>query len=384
MLKRILGALRRPDAAVPPSPGLSPGARAEEALRAGRPDEAVEVVHAAVMHGAMPSEDCIALAQALLAMRMFDAALRAATPEPDWTLTPATALKFAAHAAVARARRDAHDGRQPTVRRLPAGAPPKVSVVICSIDPPSYERATASYRRLLAGVPHEIIGVHDARSLCEGNNRGAQRATGEILLFSHDDVEIAGEDFAARLLETLAQADLVGIAGTSRLSRARWISHGHPFIHGQHGIPAEGRIDVQVYSAGPALVHGIEALDGVLLAARRELWEAHPFDEDTFRDWHLYDIDFSHTAHRAGYRVAVRCDIPLIHYRRPGTASADYLNRWEAESARFLAKHPALAGLPVDMTPDQLCAVAIHDDREWRLLLDNLYPAPADPAAPPT
>jgi hypothetical protein len=385
MLKRILGALRRSDRHDASPVESAPTVRAEQALRAGRVDEAVGVVRTAVMHGALQPEDCIALSQALLAMGSFDAALRAATAEPDWLLSPATHLKFTAVSAVARARRDARAGRRPTTWRLRPGNQPRVSVVICSIDPPSFERAAGCYRRLLADVPHEIIGVHDARSLCEGNNKGARRATGDILLFSHDDVEILGDDFAARLLATMDVADLVGIAGTSRLSRARWISHGHPYIHGQHGIPAEGRIDVQVYSAGPALVGGIEALDGVLLCARRELWERHPFDEDTFRDWHLYDIDFSHTAQRSGYRVAVRCDLPLIHYRRPGTASDDYLGRWEAESVKFLAKHPELSHLPVDMTPDQLCAVAIHHETEWRLLLDELYAPAGHPAdATPT
>jgi hypothetical protein len=376
MLSRLLGALRGPPS-TPAGAGAAeaPTARAEAALRAGRTGAAVEVVHAAVAHGAMGPEDCIALAQALLSMRAFDDALRAATARDDWVMSPATRLKFTSHAAAARARRDARDGRRPSIHPMAAGARPRVSVIICSIDPPSFERAAASYRRLLAAVPHEIVGVHDAASLCEGYNKGARRARGDILLFSHDDVEILGDDFAARLLDTLGAADLVGIAGTSHLSRARWITRGHPHIHGQHGIPAAQRIDVQVYSAGAAVVHGIEALDGVILAARRALWEAHPFDEATFRDWHLYDIDFSATAHAHGFRVAVRCDLPLIHYRRPGTASADYQARWTAEARKFLAKHPRFADRPEGMTPDQLCAVAIHDAIEWRLLLDELYAA---------
>lgn len=371
MLKHIMRALKP---ATAPGPRAAPAtARAEAALRAGRPGEAVDIVVAAVDQGELMPEDCIALAQYLLAAQAFEEALRAATPPTRWSYSASTRLKFESHAAVARARRDARAGRRPVTLPMPSGPAPQVSVVICSIDPPSFERASRSYRRLLAGIPHEIVGVHDAKSLCEGNNRGARRARGDLLLFSHDDVEIMGEDFAARLLATFGSADLIGIAGTSRLSRARWITHGHPYIHGQHGIPRDDRVDVQVYSSGAPVAHGIEALDGVLLATRRELWEAHPFDEETFRDWHLYDIDFSYTAHHAGHRVAVRCDLPLIHYRRPQSVSAEYLARWDAEARRFLAKHPALGDRPESLMPDELCAVAIHDATEWLLLLEELY-----------
>ena len=54
---------------------------------------------------------------------------------------------------------------------------PRISVVICSIDPRKFERVTASYRQRFAGHALEIIGVHDARSLAEGYNRAATRAT---------------------------------------------------------------------------------------------------------------------------------------------------------------------------------------------------------------
>jgi hypothetical protein len=67
---------------------------------------------------------------------------------------------------------------------------PTISVLICSVDPSKYERVTANYSRVLADHPHEIVDIHDARSLAEGYNRAVRKSRGDFLLFSHDDVEI--------------------------------------------------------------------------------------------------------------------------------------------------------------------------------------------------
>ncbi|HYQ99239.1 MAG TPA: tetratricopeptide repeat protein, partial [Casimicrobiaceae bacterium] len=70
----------------------------------------------------------------------------------------------------------------------PASGRPRVSVVVCSIDPRKFDAVAASYRQRFAGHALEIIGVHDARSLAEGYNRGASKANGDVLVFSHDDI----------------------------------------------------------------------------------------------------------------------------------------------------------------------------------------------------
>ncbi len=41
--------------------------------------------------------------------------------------------------------------------------------------------------------------------------------------------------------------------------------------------------------------------------------ESVRFDAATFDGFHCYDVDFTFRAYLAGHRVAVACDIPLIH-----------------------------------------------------------------------
>ena len=64
---------------------------------------------------------------------------------------------------------------------------------------------------------------------------------------------------------------------------------------------------------GPLVVPGIQALDGVFMAMRREVATAIPFDAEAFDGFHLYDLDFSFRAHRGGFRLAVCRDVVLIH-----------------------------------------------------------------------
>ena len=87
---------------------------------------------------------------------------------PSGTRSPLWAPVSAGHTA----RHPGRAGRRQAVReilgaqgRTRAPASQMISVVICSVTPEKYKAVCASYARCLAGTPHEIVGVHDARSL---------------------------------------------------------------------------------------------------------------------------------------------------------------------------------------------------------------------------
>jgi hypothetical protein len=69
-----------------------------------------------------------------------------------------------------------------------------VTVVICSIDAAKFARVTENYRALFGARELEIIGIHDARSLADGYNRGIAQSRGENIILSHDDIEILTPD----------------------------------------------------------------------------------------------------------------------------------------------------------------------------------------------
>lgn len=215
-------------------------------------------------------------------------------------------------------------------------AKPDVSIVVCSIDAGKFERVSANYRSLFAGRAIEIVGIHDARSLAEGYNRGIAQSRGATVILSHDDIEILSPDFATRLEGHLRSFDLVGIAGTTRLVEGKWAAAGDPYVFTliTSPDPESGGFATMMLGGGPLVASGIHAIDGVFMAMRREVAAATPFDAATFDGFHLYDLDFSFRAHRAGFRLAVCRDIVLIH-----ASTGSYDAAWEQHKLRFEAKH---------------------------------------------
>ena len=205
-----------------------------------------------------------------------------------------------------------------------------LSVIVCSIDPRKQQAIRGEYQRAI-GEPHEFILIDDARSLCEGYNRGFAQSCGEIVVFSHDDIEIHSRQLGALLGEALKKLDLLGVAGTSRLAGAWWHAAGRPYLHGRiiHNVKGRRQLD---YFGPPS--DRLVALDGVFFAARRAVCAALPFDEVTFDGFHLYDLDFSHRAFLSGFKVGI-LDIDVTHYSEGSFDSQE----WRRYAQRFLAKH---------------------------------------------
>ena len=85
------------------------------------------------------------------------------------------------------------------------------SVIVCSIDQRKFTAVNESYRRALRAASWEMIAIHDAKSLAEAYNRGVAQARGRYLVFSHDDIEIVNDDFAALLRAHLSTFDLMAL-----------------------------------------------------------------------------------------------------------------------------------------------------------------------------
>jgi hypothetical protein len=241
------------------------------------------------------------------------------------------------------------------------GTAPRVSVIICSIVPAKFERISANYVDLLAGVPHEIIGIHDARSLAEGYNRGIGKARGEILVFSHDDIEIVTPDFAAKLANRLAESDLIGIAGTDRVCGGSWIDAGWPHVFGQVGLPVPNGVIASTYILRGASAAPMQALDGVFFACRRAVVDKIVFDERTFDGWHLYDLDFTYSAALAGFRISIGSDLLVMHQ-----SGGNFGEAWRGYARKFMAKHLMEAPQDYAFKKLEFAAVLMSSVQEWR------------------
>jgi hypothetical protein len=245
---------------------------------------------------------------------------------------------------------------------VPPITPRLVSVIICSIDDKKFTAANEMYRRLLAAVPHEIIRINDARSMTEGYNRGIDRSSGDVLLFSHDDIEFLSADFTQRLMQHLASFDLVGLAGTNLVCGPAWVSAGPPYLFGQVTHPDPRGFTVTFFGAPKRVITDIQALDGLFIATHRRVVENVRFDE-SLPGFHYYDIDFTYSAFLAGFKLAVVNDIHAIHH-----STGDFNEKWAQQMGKFNEKWSTRL-LPRPNRPLSLNGVTVKTREEiWEVV----------------
>lgn len=346
--------------------------RAAAAFGAERWDEAAALAQQALaLDATLPALHYL-LGCCRLALEQHAAALQSFAACMDLRPKYPLSAETQARQGLCRARIDAAKGGTAAIEPLAPEHAKSISVLMCSANPERAARAEAMYRRLLARVPHEIVVIGDARSLASGYTRALAQAQHEFVVFAHDDVEILSPDFAARLLRALSRHDLVGVAGTRRLVGGAWHFAGHPHLAGQVGMPAaDGGYVVTLYEVRQAETGGLQALDGLLLATRRETALRLGFDEVSFDGWHLYDLDFSLRAAQDGLDCASCNDILVVH-----GSQGSYDEHWVEYAQRFLAKHQALLGPQQGVFyKPELVALPLRSAEEWRLLTQHLIAA---------
>lgn len=161
-----------------------------------------------------------------------------------------------------------------------------------------------------------------------------------VLVFIHDDVWLDDHFFPEHVASAVQAADIVGVAGNRRRQpdqpswafaspRLDWDLPEHLSGAVAHGPQPFGR--VTRYGTVPARC---ELLDGVLLAARRDVLRQRRIRFDERFHFHFYDLDFCRSAVQAGATLAT-WPIAITHQSagRLGSEAwqagfADYLEKW--------------------------------------------------------
>lgn len=242
------------------------------------------------------------------------------------------------------------------------------SAIICSIDDQKFAQVTDSLGKAFGGDSLEIIRVQDAKGLAEGYNRALPHATGEMIIFCHDDIEILSADFKEKLLGHMEKADMVGVAGARRVVSGKWANACPPYIFGQVASfdPQTNLFGVWLWGIPARHISNIKIVDGLFMCVRREVAQAIPFDAETFDGFHGYDVDFSFRAYEAGYRLAVGCDLLLLHW-----STGNWDAGWKRYEEAFSRKH----GGKFDVLPERGMRTGIISCRTRDQLVELMTPA---------
>ncbi len=190
--------------------------------------------------------------------------------------------------------------------------------IICVDNVPSSELVWKQWLRQNAD---KVVDIPDAFNWSVFNNRAADAAEGEFLLFLNDDMEIMQDDWLDAMMEH-AQRPEVGITGAQLLYPDGKVQHAGMFLG--HGI---GRHAFRFAAGKEPCYFGLAltqrnviAVTGACLLVRRETFErVGRFDEA--HQIINNDLDFCLRVHRAGLLTVFTPYASLIHYELASRAT---------------------------------------------------------------
>ena len=168
----------------------------------------------------------------------------------------------------------------------------------------------------------KVVEIPEAFNWSIFNNRAAEVADGEFLLFLNDDTEIVQDDWLDAMMEHVGRPE-VGVTGPQLLYPDGKVQHAGMFLAsngiGRHAFRFAAKDDPCYF--GLALTQrNVMAVTGACMLVRRDIFarlggfdEAHEIVNN--------DLDFCLRAHRAGLLTVYTPYATLVHYELASRAS---------------------------------------------------------------
>lgn len=244
--------------------------------------------------------------------------------------------------------------------KFPVSNVPEFSVVIATQATPEKMAQTQQCASLwvqgLSDLPLApfIIPCVGKVSIANAYNEAVANCSTPYIILSHNDAfppAALGRRVGQRLLSHMEthDLDLAGFCGSSRFTGPRWQDCNTDLYGAVLNIPPVPKpgdpFSAVVWRRPARVVTGIRVLDGYCLVARTSAIRDIGFDE-SYTGFHFYDMLTALKCSKAGKRVAVLCDVPILHQSSVGYSDP----AWSADIERFLNEcrgiaDPGLVGL---------------------------------------
>ncbi len=206
-----------------------------------------------------------------------------------------------------------------------------LSVIICSKKPKLANQLKQNIESTI-GVPFECIVIDNTTrnySIFSAYNEGIRRSQYPYLCFVHEDVEFQTQNWGEKLSTHLSDPSvgMVGLCGTTYQTQlpTSWSLHEYTAYMIQSNKHRKLRIFEPSDGYDERHQKQVVTMDGMFLAARKDLFKDIAFDENTYKGFHVYDLDTCVQSHVHGLKNIAINDILLIHYSQ-GPRNKEWLN----------------------------------------------------------
>lgn len=195
-----------------------------------------------------------------------------------------------------------------------------ISIIICSRNSQISSDVQLNIMGTI-GCSFELVVLDNSAnhySIFEAYNEGARRAKGEILCFMHDDVLFRSTGWGNAIINHFNEDErvgLIGLAGTHFLPDTPMYWYSSPFVSQRNLNNDQGRVEEHFHEEwfGDSDIIEVVAVDGFCFFTRKSLFDRIAFDEETYKGFHLYDMDICMQVIQTGYKVCVCRDVLAEH-----------------------------------------------------------------------
>lgn len=170
-------------------------------------------------------------------------------------------------------------------------------------------------------VPYQLAALDNRggrfKSAAQALNYGANQASGDYLMFVHQDVDLCFPDFLEKSEQILNKISNLGVAGVAGAVKSTILSKLISNI--KHGFPPK-----QVSPHKLTKPTQAQTVDECLMFMPKNVFSEVQFDELTCPHWHLYGVDLCLSLKLRGFDTYV---LPLEIYHRSMPAGVKNLTQ---------------------------------------------------------
>lgn len=214
-----------------------------------------------------------------------------------------------------------------------------ISIIVSSYKEDVFKRFYENVGYTIGNIRYEIIKIYNPgmMGISQAYNEGAGKAKYPYLVFSHDDVLFHTENWGSIIQEIFEQEPDVGLIGcagglyksylpvgwnvdpkytslymigthygSSHLTKTYKGTSRSLKLNAKNNIPKDFR-------ESEVINEEVLMLDGMFMSTKKSIHEKIPFDQDTFKGFHSYDLDYSLQLNRT-YKVIVNHNILVEHF----------------------------------------------------------------------
>ncbi|MDR3287730.1 MAG: glycosyltransferase family protein [Prevotellaceae bacterium] len=201
-----------------------------------------------------------------------------------------------------------------------------ISIIICSTNQDISNELKINIENTI-GVSYELIVIDNSKneySIFEAYNEGIKKAKYDLLCFMHEDIKYHSNNWGEKIIKHLSnpKTGLIGLSGSYYLLSipSAWFK-AKPFVKNQIQSDGIGKKPVKKYSINED--KEVICVDGFWFCSRKAVFEQVAFDEETFDNFHFYDLDISMQIHSKKYLIYAIHDITVEH-----SSSGTFNNQW--------------------------------------------------------